>query len=97
MAYQEQVVKSKNVLYKHTCMCTLTGRHCCLYCEITHQVLQKPLADRGLSQPRTLDSLQRDHLQFCTKGGGNLKNAKFNNNVIGKALFHIPLTQVSVM
>ena len=57
---------------------------------------RNPLADRGLSQPRTLDSLQRDHLQFCTKGKGNLKNAKFNNNVIGKALFHIPLTQVSV-
>ena len=42
---------------------------------------------------RTLDSLSRNYTDFMNNGG-NLKNAKFHNNVIGKRFFNISLTQV---
>ena len=70
------------------------GRHCCLYCEITADQMKHPLHERGPAPVRTLSTLQRDYLQFCTQGKGNLKNAKNFNNVIGQPFFDIPLTQV---
>ena len=71
-----------------------TGRHCCLYCEVSSEEMKKPLNQRRRSPSRTLDSLQRDYLQFSNQGGGNLKNAKHHNNVIASTLFNIPISQV---
>lgn len=73
------------------------GRHCCLYCEISSEAMKTPLRERGRSPCRTLESLQRDYLQFSTKGGGNIKNAKNYNNVISSAMFSIPVSQVCIM
>ena len=53
-----------------------------------------PLQERGQSPMRSLDTLQRDYLRFCSEGKGSLKNAKHFNNVIGQPFFDIPLVQV---
>ena len=74
----------------------LTGRHCCLYCSITHERMQIPMNERGCAPLRTLATLQSDHLQFQAIGKGLLKNAKHHNNVIAKFFFDIPLSQVEV-
>ena len=58
--------------------------------------MKKPLSERGRSPSRTLESLERDYLQFSTKGEGNIKNAKHYNNVIASSIFNIPLSQVHV-
>lgn len=71
-----------------------SGRHCCLYCEITADELKRPLQECGCAPLRSLHNLQRDYLQFHGAGKGNIKNAKHFNNVIGKPIFDIPLTQV---
>ena len=80
-------------MYVHS---MFAGRHCCLYCDITSEKMQIPLKDRRPSERRTLASLERDHYQFSTVGGGNIKNAKQYNNVISKPLFNIPVSQVSL-
>lgn len=43
---------------------------------------------------RNLQNLKKDHQDFLEKGGGNLKNAKLHNNVIGDIIFDIPLENV---
>ena len=75
----------------------LTGRHCCLYCSITHERTQIALRERGRAPLRALNTLSADYLQYQTVGKGNLKNAKNHNNVIGKAFFYIPLLQVYIV
>lgn len=72
----------------------LLGRHCCLYCEITADQLKVPPEKRGAApQLRTLDSLRADYNRFVAEGG-NIKRAKFHNNVILPFYFDIPLDQV---
>ncbi|XP_057291582.1 uncharacterized protein LOC130614187 [Hydractinia symbiolongicarpus] len=53
------------------------------------------LADRGASEFRTLDTLKRDFENF-NEDGGNIKKAKFFNNVIGQPMFNIPIDQVAL-
>ncbi|XP_065665062.1 uncharacterized protein LOC105850185 isoform X2 [Hydra vulgaris] len=73
-----------------------SGRHCCLFCDITKESIQlAPISrENGVSQ-RSLKSLNIDFNRFQSSGG-NLKKAKFFNNVINETLFHIPLDQVAV-
>ena len=59
-----------------------TGHNCWLYREISTHNMKIPLRERGSYPSRTLHSLQRDYLEFCSKGGRHLKNAKHHNNVI---------------
>ena len=54
-----------------------------------------PVAERGPSPCRTLETLHSDHSQFMASGG-KLKNAKQHNNAISSAFFSIPLTQVRI-
>ena len=85
MAYLVQVV-ILNII--HTCnhnQLTLTGRHCCLWCEIAHSDLKTPLATRNRSKERTLATIKSDHQRFIASGG-NIKNAKDYNNAIGEPL-----------
>ena len=96
MAYLVQAViqntRDLKIIYK-TILCT-AGRHCCLWCHIKSSDLKIPLSDRGRSPDRTLQNLKSDNHKFLLTGG-NIKNAKHFNNVIDKAMFDIPLTQVS--
>ena len=55
--------------------------------------MQLPKADRRISLPRTLESLDTDYNNF-TENGGNIKDAKFYNNVIDTYMFNIPIDQV---
>ena len=57
--------------------------------------MQKPLATRGHSAPRSLQTLADDHARFLQEGG-NIKKAKFFNNVISKPFLDIPIDQVNV-
>jgi hypothetical protein len=59
--------------------------------------MQKPLADRGKSNPRSLATLEKDLQQFQGKGMGNITKAKQYNNVIRPAIFDIPLDMVSII
>jgi hypothetical protein len=48
---------------------------------------------QGRYQARSLESLKADHRRFLD-AGGNVKRAKYYNNVIGEYFFDIPLEQV---
>ena len=52
-----------------------------------------PLGQRGQLPLRSLETLRQNYSQFMA-GGGDIKNAKFDNNVISRAFFDTPLTQV---
>ena len=66
----------------------MAGRHCCLWCTITSAKLAVPLAQRGRSPERTLDTLRSDHASLPEQGGGDLRKAKEYNNAIGEPLFN---------
>lgn len=70
------------------------GRHCCLWCTITSGDLIKPLSVRKRSPERTLHTLQQDHQEFL-QSGGDIRRAKYHNNVIGPSIFDIPLDRVT--
>jgi hypothetical protein len=72
-------------------MHVFAGRHPCLWCNIRADQLKQPRQERGTFSPRTLDSLQADHLKFQTIGKGDLRQAKNYNNVIGPVFFDVPL------
>lgn len=73
------------------------GRHCCLYCTIASDQMKVPPASRAKQvTTRTLESLKADHARFMG-GGGNIKQAKFYNNVICPLYFDIPLDQVNTV
>ena len=51
--------------------------------------------ERGKYPARTLESLQADHLRFESIGKGDIRQAKYYNNVIGSSFFSVALlTQV---
>ena len=54
---------------------------------------QLPIASRPACAKRTLETLKRDYAKFRANGG-NIRHAKNFNNVIGEAMFDIPLDQV---
>ncbi len=85
--FHEIIIKK---LTKHS----FKGRHNCLWCHITSADLSIPLAKRGPSAPRSLQTLKDDHSRFTSQGHGDLKVAKLYNNVIGKTIFDIPLDNV---
>ena len=72
-----------------------TGKHNCLWCNITSEAMAQPLKDRGRSEPRTLESLQDDYDRFQS-AGGRLRNAKLFHNVIAPHFFDVPISQVSL-
>ncbi len=51
---------------------------------------------KGRYQEWSLLTLQKVHSNFMSKAGGNLKQAKHFNNVIGDYFFDIPLENVSI-
>ena len=97
MVSQEHLVLTYNVYMM--CICfknTLNygiGKHNCLWCEISSDRLKVPLSERGPSQQRSLQSLQRDYSAFI-RGGGDIRLAKNYRNVIQPYFFEIPLNQV---
>ncbi len=72
------------------------GRHNCLWCHITSADLSKPLIQRGSFSLRSLQTLRDDHTRFLSQGQGDIKMAKFYHNVIGDAIFDIPLENVRI-
>lgn len=89
MAYQEQVVCCEDTLEPHTSI----GRHCCLWCLITYEELQKPKALRDSFAERTLQNIKADHQRFLADIG-DLKKAKFFNNAITDHFFDISIDHV---
>ncbi|XP_065669741.1 uncharacterized protein LOC136088822 isoform X2 [Hydra vulgaris] len=72
------------------------GQHCCLFCDITKKNIQlAPINRKDSVSQRSLKSLNIDFHCFQSNGG-NLKKAKFFNNVINETLFNIPLDQVAI-
>ena len=65
-----------------------------MFCHISKDDLKKPLSDRGESKKRTLQTLDEDLERFQTEFDGDIKKAKFANNVIGHRIFNIPIDQV---
>ena len=47
------------------------------------------------SPRRTMESLNQSHKNFLSDGGGDIKKAKFFENVIDEPLFNVPINQVS--
>ena len=70
------------------------GRHNCLWCLIPSSKLVEPVVQRGSFPARSLESLKADHTRFTSQGRGKLRQAKNFNNVIGEAIFDIPLDNV---
>lgn len=103
MDFLEPVVSNSAILNRkhigHSIISQLhnTGRHCCLWCNITSDKLVIPKGNAGRSNIafRSLDTLSERHAAFLSTGGANLKKAKLFDNVIGKTFFDIPLKQVT--
>lgn len=75
------------------------GRHCCLWCTISSDQMKiaRHIRERDCSITlRSLSTLAQCYNEFLAKSGGNLKKAKFHNNVINEAFFDIPLSQVNI-
>ena len=68
-------------------------RICPLFPLCSKEQMKVPLADRGPSPTRTLESLKGDHAQYLLDGG-NIKRAKLHNNVISEPFYAIPVNQV---
>ena len=92
-----QVVSSlwDHVYKLHIPANALPGRHNCLWCLIPSSSLKVPLEVRGRFKERSLDSLKSDHSKFLSDGGGDIRKAKFFNNVIEEYFFDIPLENVT--
>ncbi|XP_064639775.1 uncharacterized protein LOC135495245 [Lineus longissimus] len=71
-----------------------SGRHPCLWCEVSSQEMQTPLGARGHAAKRSKHTLTRDHRRFLNEGKGMIKDAKNYNNVINEKLIGIRLNQV---
>ena len=72
---------------------TSIGRHNCLWCQIRADELKTPLATRGSSAPRTLQTIKEDYARFLADGGIHSR-AKEYNNVMAPHFFDIELDQV---
>ncbi|XP_071477750.1 uncharacterized protein [Diadema antillarum] len=66
-----------------------SGRHCCLFCNITKQEMATPPMQRAATHPRTLQSLRTSLDRF--KECGIPKEA---NNVVRQPFFEIPIDHV---
>ena len=53
-----------------------------------------PRSKHGRCEQRTLESLERDYLQFQSQGKGDIPRANEHFNVIGKVFFYVPINQV---
>ena len=53
-------------------------------------------SEGGKCKLRALASLQENYNKFV-ESGHNIKNAKCHNNVIGEAMFDVPVDQVFAM
>ncbi|XP_070548414.1 uncharacterized protein [Ptychodera flava] len=69
------------------------GKHFCLWCNITKENSQKPLAERGRQTPRTLESIKAAYSRFVSNGS-KLKDASKFMNCIHQPLIEIPIDQV---
>ncbi len=72
------------------------GRHRCLWCLIGSDTLKIPRQDRGRHTLRTLPGITEDLNRFLASGG-NIKNAKHFNNVMGSHFFDVDLDNVSTI
>jgi CRISPR/Cas system-associated protein Cas10 (large subunit of type III CRISPR-Cas system) len=70
-----------------------SGRHRCLWCEIPSDALKTPREERGRHTARTLERIKSDYSEFLSSGG-NVKNAKKFNNVMGEHFMEVALDQV---
>ena len=67
-----------------------------MFCHITKDELQlSPEQRTEISTLRSLETLDRDLETFLNEFDGDIKKAKFANNVIKERLFNIPIDQVS--
>ena len=74
-----------------------SGRHPCLWCEISSDMMKVTLSDRVGKYPlRTLESLDKNLGTFKNNYDSNLKKAKFCFNMIGNRFFNVPLSQVCI-
>ena len=79
----------------HALLLIIVGRHCCLWCTIDRQSMQHTPAERGAFPLRTLEMLTREYGNFHHQG--SKVQAKDFKNVIGEALFQVPLDQVAII
>ena len=63
------------------------GKHNCLWCEIQSDQLKSPQSECGLSQPRSLQLLERDYDAFL-KAGGDIRKVKdyFSSHTLLRSL-----------
>ncbi|XP_047136315.1 uncharacterized protein LOC105850584 [Hydra vulgaris] len=70
-----------------------TGRHPCLFCNITRQGMSTPIKDN--IEMRSLETLD-SHLEKYKNHGSDPKFAKLCDNVIDQRLFNVPLDQIGI-
>ena len=70
------------------------GIHCCLWCHITKDGMQLPLAQRRKSSEQTIESIRSDNASFRIEGDSNKSKASKFNNCINKPLWNIAIDHV---
>ena len=74
-----------------------SGRHCCLWCQISSDCMQIPLLTRQRSECRTLNSLKLNFANFVEVYQKNIKKAMFVFNVIDNVFFfYIPINDICI-
>ena len=99
MGFQEQVVTSYPIvmiILSYNKKLTLTGRHCCLWCNISTTDMALAPSSRGPVTLRTSATLESDLARF-NADGGNIEKAKLFNNVIRESLFPISLDKAGLL
>ena len=75
----------------------ITDRHNCLWCLIPSSSLKVSLAEWGRFTTRSLELLRSDHSDFVSSGGGDVKKAKFFNNVIEDYMYFFDILLENVI
>ena len=83
-----------NILLNYILQLISIGGHSCLWCTIIALEMKLPRDERSPTILRTLENLHEQCQKFLD-AGGDIKKAKNYFNVIHKAIFDIPIEQVS--
>lgn len=70
------------------------GTHCCLWCQINSQDIQRNRTERGDAPDRTLINMTLDHNKFIKIGNSKKSQASKFHNCIHAPLWNIPISHV---
>ncbi|XP_071796167.1 uncharacterized protein [Asterias amurensis] len=75
-------------------LCGCNARYCCIYCKASKEMMQKPLAERGLSPARSLNDIKDNHQHFLKSGAKRSQAKDISFSVVSEPLIPIEVDHV---